>query len=253
MACTKEPVKPSGLKIWSDATAGGPAPVVEYEIVPFPFYTWVKKVPVAVDRPKRFRAVVRYFKGNDYVRHKDGTTEVMWIRDLLVPKFRDARMATYSYKSDWKDRAVKTSLRQCAEQFLNILSQHRNEKFAEFYLSMTGVVFLGAPFQGSEVASIGTWLARISGLDSTILKMLEKESPSLHALCRDFWGSYSNGDHVCFYEKNEAEYGPMKKRVVSSQSASLPGQRMMFLDADHSGLNKFGGEDDDNFILVLPD
>jgi len=27
---------------------------------------------------------------------------------------------------------------------------------------------------------------------------------------------------------------------------------MMFLDADYSGLNKFGGEDDDNFKLVLP-
>jgi hypothetical protein len=28
---------------------------------------------------------------------------------------------------------------------------------------------------------------------------------------------------------------------------------MMFLDADHSGLNKFSREDDDNFKLVLPE
>ena len=42
-------------------------------------------------------------------------------------------------------------------------------------------------------------------------------------------------------------------QMVSSQSASLLGKRMMFLDADHSGLNKFGGEDDDNFKLVLPE
>jgi hypothetical protein len=51
----------------------------------------------------------------------------MWVRDLLVPMFKDARIATYSYKSDWKDRKVKTNLRQCAEQFLNILSQHRQQ------------------------------------------------------------------------------------------------------------------------------
>jgi len=41
--------------------------------------------------------------------------------------FKDARIATYSYKSDWTDRAVKTNLRQCAQQFLNILKQHRQQ------------------------------------------------------------------------------------------------------------------------------
>lgn len=39
----------------------------------------------------------------------------------------------------------------------------------------------------------------------------------------------------------------------SSQSASLLGKRMIFLDVDHSGLNKFSGEDDENFRLVLPE
>ncbi len=28
---------------------------------------------------------------------------------------------------------------------------------------------------------------------------------------------------------------------------------MMFLDTDHSGLNKFSGKDDENFVLVLPE
>lgn len=55
----------------------------------------------------------------------DDLAECMWLRDLLVPSFTHARIATYSYKSDWRDREVKTSLRECAEQFLNILSQHR--------------------------------------------------------------------------------------------------------------------------------
>ena len=51
----------------------------------------------------------------------------MWLRDLLVPLFKDARIATYSYKSDWRDPNVKTSLRECANQFLNIVSQHRQQ------------------------------------------------------------------------------------------------------------------------------
>jgi hypothetical protein len=51
----------------------------------------------------------------------------MWLRDLLVPLFTNALIASYSYKSDWRDPNVKTSLRECAEQLLNTLSQHRQD------------------------------------------------------------------------------------------------------------------------------
>lgn len=50
--------------------------------------------------------------------------EIMWPRDLLVPSFKNARVATYSYESG---RGVKTTLRECAEQFLNVLFQHRQK------------------------------------------------------------------------------------------------------------------------------
>lgn len=56
--------------------------------------------------------------------------EVMWPRDLLVPLFKNARVATYSYESG---RGVKTTLRQCAEQFLNVLFQHRQEPDVRCY------------------------------------------------------------------------------------------------------------------------
>jgi hypothetical protein len=42
-------------------------------------------------------------------------------------------------------------------------------------------------------------------------------------------------------------------QFVDTQSASLPGKRMMFLNTDHSGLNKFSGEDDSNYALLLPE
>ena len=50
-------------------------------------------------------------------------SEVMWLQDLpnLVP---NARIASYSYESDWR-QDVKTNLRKCGEQFLNILHQNR--------------------------------------------------------------------------------------------------------------------------------
>jgi HEAT repeat protein len=40
---------------------------------------------------------------------------------------------------------------------------------------------------------------------------------------------------------------------VSSQSATLLGKRRLFLNTDHSGLNKFSGEDDENFVRLLPE
>ncbi len=51
--------------------------------------------------------------------------EVMWPRDLLVPLFKNARIATYRYESDWRDRRVNTSLSECGRQLLNVLLQHR--------------------------------------------------------------------------------------------------------------------------------
>ncbi|KAM3067112.1 hypothetical protein ACMFMG_011668 [Clarireedia jacksonii] len=290
MTCTKVTIKSSGLNIWSSEAADGPAPVVDIIAVQglgaHPFYTWVKKVPSpdTTERSKRFKDRAQFWKSKKQLDKdgKDGPIEVMWIRDLLVPMFKDARIATYSYKSDWRDRAVKTSLRQCAEQFLNIVSQYRQQtdeqkrplvlighslgclviqqalviaihqrEFTDLRLSVAGIIFLGAPFQGSDIASIGIRLAQLSGLDSTILKLLEKDSPNLYALSRDFWGSHNDWDLVCFYEMVDAELGPIKTQIVSSQSATLLGKRMISLYTDHSGLNKFSGRDDGNFRLVL--
>ncbi|KAL9117774.1 MAG: hypothetical protein Q9187_005686 [Circinaria calcarea] len=276
MACTKETVKSSGLNIWSSGAVDGAVPAVDIIAVQglgaHPFYTWVKKTATSNgEEAKRFRDTVQFWKASKSQGTKprskdkgDGSIECMWPRDLLVPLFPNARIATYSYKSDWRDRDVKTNLRECAEQLLNILFQHRQHAntlviaihqqcYNDLGLSVAGIIFLGAPFQGSDAALFGKWLARLAGCDSTLLELLEKDSPTLYGLSRDFWGSYSDRGLVCFYEKRQADYGLLKAQIISPQSASLLGKRMMFLDTDHSGLNKFSGKDDENFALVLPE
>jgi hypothetical protein len=86
--------------------------------------------------------------------------------------------------------------------------------FTDLRLSVAGIIFLGAPFQGSDAAIFGQWLARLSGLDTTMLETLRKGSPDLYALSIDFYGSYKDWDIVCFYEKREADYlGLLKTRV----------------------------------------
>ena len=54
--------------------------------------------------------------------------EVMWLRDFLPNLIPNARIMTYSYESDWRRADVKTDLRKCGEQLLNVLLQNRSSE-----------------------------------------------------------------------------------------------------------------------------
>ncbi|KAF1951354.1 hypothetical protein CC80DRAFT_210229 [Byssothecium circinans] len=281
-----------------------PAPLTAQSIVAVQglgahaFYTWVRKVPTAqtTKRTKeriRVKTFSRLFGKKSRSPDDDGgrtTREVMWPRDLLVPAFTNARVATYSYGSDWRDRQVNTSLWECGQQLLEVLLQHRqgaSERrrplilighslgglviqqaltnavhgldYTDIRASVAGIIFLGTPFQGSSEAVYAQWLAKLIRLQEaeghryTLLKTLQRECASLRDLLTSFWRSYGDYNMTCFYENREAEYGPINRQFVSRQSATLVGQKMMYMDTDHSGLNKFSGADDRNFMLLLPE
>jgi hypothetical protein len=119
----------------------------------------VKKVPTLnVDESRRLRDTARFWKGKKpQDKDRQYVMEVMWLRDLLMPLFQNARIATYSYKSDWRDPDVKTSLRQCAEQFLNVLSQHRqhaNVSYLRIYLIVDSIVKACMPIGTPETTCV---------------------------------------------------------------------------------------------------
>lgn len=110
------------------------------------YYTWVKKKTSAMqqENPKpltRFGFIPRRRKfaqtpesadtaesSNAAIKEaNNASTEVMWLRDLLPQFLPSARIATYSYKSDWR-QDVKTNLRKCGEQLLNVLYQCRSSE-----------------------------------------------------------------------------------------------------------------------------
>lgn len=63
--------------------------------------------------------------------------ETMWLRDLLPEIIPHARIATYSYESDWRRAEVETSLRKCGLQLLNVLLQYRSgEKVSRAILGL---------------------------------------------------------------------------------------------------------------------
>ncbi|KAL9066656.1 MAG: hypothetical protein Q9161_007415 [Pseudevernia consocians] len=125
--CSKDTVKDTGLNIWVSGEGLGA----------HPYHTWVRRHSPTGTKPTK-----RHRLGISLDRHKnaqtgpppDGsptaseTAEVMWLRDLLPGLVPNARIATYSYTSDWRKADVKTSLRKCGEQLLNVLFQNRSTK-----------------------------------------------------------------------------------------------------------------------------
>lgn len=93
-----------------------------------------------------------------------------------------------------------------------MLANH-GDLFRNIRSSTAGIIFLGAPHQGSDAAVYGLWLSQALGHDKTLLESLKRNSSSLYEIAQDFESSYRGVDVVCFYENKEASYGPWRTQV----------------------------------------
>ena len=83
------------------------------------------------------------------------TEEVIWLRGFLPDLIPNARIMIYSYESDWRRAAVKTSLRKCGEQLLNVLLQNRSsEKVGRIVPDIHHSSLLRVSIGGSTTASV---------------------------------------------------------------------------------------------------
>jgi hypothetical protein len=78
------------------------------------------------------------------------------------------------------------------------------------------------PFQGSDTAGPGEWMARAAkaaGRTTSnyvkLIQSLKRNDVELLHMSRDFWANYNDLDIVCYYETMDAAYGPWKTRVCS--------------------------------------
>ena len=97
---------------------------------------------------------------------------------------------------------------------------NHSKNFNDLRLSVTGIVFLGTPHQGSDTAGYVKLLARATGRDTTLLESLTRNSQVLHELAHDFESSYSNADLVCFYEEKQDLLG-VKVRIACTRFSAL--------------------------------
>ena len=117
---------------YNHITDGPPSIIAVQGLGADPYYTWVKKLDLAQQKTSnRFHLSWLFHKFcapaqelSDAPQTTSDMSEVMWLQDLLPNIIPNARIASYSYESDWR-KDVKTNLRNCGEQFLNILHQNR--------------------------------------------------------------------------------------------------------------------------------
>ncbi|OTA62400.1 hypothetical protein K449DRAFT_52541 [Hypoxylon sp. EC38] len=126
-----------------------------------------------------------------------------------------------------------------------------------------GIIFLGVPHQGSNAAIFASCLSCMAffrGSSSYLLELMAVNGPSLLDLESEFYDAYVMQYHsedtrpyICdILERRPERIGNLALGpVVSPNHFQLRHGRLLALDTDHRGLNKFHSHDDPNFQTFL--
>ncbi|KAJ5610607.1 hypothetical protein N7510_007326 [Penicillium lagena] len=224
---------------------------------------------------------------------KDG---VLWPRDLLAPDLKKCRIMSFGYDSAivHSDTAEVTqgSLATVARSLCSSLSTERSapeiagrpillvahslgglvcatavvlgdrnaagDNVEVIAQCIKGIIFLGTPFGGSNLAKWAELVRRIfdtmKKTDQTTLKSLHQNSHELKDLgsaFSDVVRKRNNGQNkikiVFFYEELDT-YG---QRVVEEKSASYPGLgETLPLRSNHLNMCKFASKDENEYKIV---
>ncbi|KGQ09559.1 Protein NLRC5 [Beauveria bassiana D1-5] len=215
------------------------------------------------------------------------SSKIHLLKDLLAHDFPDARIWNFAHESNWLiDAPVKTT-----EEIGKCLLKEIRDKRSSPHLPIifighslggiiikqalctsdsqdiiddtAGIIFLGAPHQGSSASIAGAALAALTGFlgsDTTLLLSLKNHGAQLSNLADAFDSRIApNGRRqqrvriTSFYEtKKTYLLGLSLGVVVSRDSAKVhaDARESHSIETDHSGLNKCGGPTDALFAAL---
>ncbi|KAI0474192.1 hypothetical protein F4859DRAFT_514734 [Xylaria cf. heliscus] len=136
--------------------------------------------------------------------------------------------------------------------YSNDLRTSQHEDYRSLYVSTYGMVFLGTPHTGSDIASWGTVLQAMSDAvvprsffqsESVLLRTLKRDNETLQNINNHFLDVYQRFKILMAHENHKTDLKGTKMLVVDATSAGpqLPGVTYYAIEATHSGMCKFDG------------
>ncbi|KAK2003034.1 hypothetical protein LX36DRAFT_175858 [Colletotrichum falcatum] len=135
--------------------------------------------------------------------------------------------------------------------YSNDVTDKNQEDFRSIFVSTYGIIFLGTPHTGSDMATWGLVLQRMADAiaprkvfesESVLLKTLKKDNETLQNINSHFLDVYQRFQIHMAHENHKTDVKGTKMLVVDAKSASpqLPGVTYYGIEATHSGMCKFG-------------
>ena len=87
--------------------------------------------------------------------------------------------------------------------------------FEDIKRSTAGIVFLGTPHAGTDVAGYAAFIATLKRNDPSLVKSLKPIDKGLYDLSMDFAAGYKTLKVMCFYEKVGKLVGHFTRLTVS--------------------------------------
>lgn len=134
--------------------------------------------------------------------------------------------------------------------YSNDLRTSQHEDYRSIYVSTYGIVFLGTPHTGADIATWGTVLQAMSDAviprsffqsESVLLKTLKRDNETLQNINNHFLDIYQRFKILMAHENHKTDLRGTKMLVVDATSAGpqLPGVTYYAIEATHSGMCKF--------------
>ncbi|KAI1377925.1 hypothetical protein F4677DRAFT_443844 [Hypoxylon crocopeplum] len=134
--------------------------------------------------------------------------------------------------------------------YSNDLRASQHEDYRSIYVSTYGIVFLGTPHTGSDMATWGTTLQAMSDAvvprtffqsESVLLRTLKRDNETLQNINSHFLDIYQRFKILMAHENHKTDLKGTKMLIVGANSASpqLPGVTYYAIEATHSGMCKF--------------
>ncbi|KAL8998782.1 MAG: hypothetical protein Q9169_002232 [Polycauliona sp. 2 TL-2023] len=166
-----------------------------------------------------------------------------WPRDMLQHDVADARILSFGYDANIVQFWFNKPGKGICLGGLALLSAHRSAEKSNRAIadSARGIVFLGTPFQGSDLTK---WIT----LGNTFARLFGDTNPEL-----------PNELHQGSYQlKNISEKFPEWLRdtdttaeIVTHESAKIDGYQVLTLHANHQDMCKFSDRDDAKYQAVM--